>query len=213
VTAAAFSAGTQDFVFSAEFSAIQWLEQNGHDVSYIAEVDTSGSASLLLNYKILTSIGHDEYWDTVARANVEAARAHGVNLAFMSGNEVYWKTRWEPSIDGSNTPYRTLVCYKETRHNAPLDPLDASPTWTWTETWRDPRFSPPADGGRPENALTGTIFAHCSSVNQNKFASMDVASKPFDQASKSKNFQSGLNPREINPRGHSRIYPSCSTRA
>ena len=28
----------------------------------------------------------------------------------------------------------------------------------WTGTWRDPRFSPPADGGRPENALTGTIF-------------------------------------------------------
>ena len=32
----------------------------------------------------------------------------------------------------------------------------------WTGTWRDPRFSPPADGGRPENALTGTIFtAQC----------------------------------------------------
>ncbi len=28
----------------------------------------------------------------------------------------------------------------------------------WTGTWRDPRFSPPADGGQPENALTGTIF-------------------------------------------------------
>src|SRR5881396_836064 len=26
------------------------------------------------------------------------------------------------------------------------------------ETWRDPRFSPPADGGRPENALQGTLF-------------------------------------------------------
>ena len=28
----------------------------------------------------------------------------------------------------------------------------------WTGTWRDPRFSPPADGGRPENALTGTAY-------------------------------------------------------
>ena len=37
-------------------------------------------------------------------ANVEAARDAGVNLAFFSGNEVFWKTRWEP-IDGSNTPY------------------------------------------------------------------------------------------------------------
>jgi hypothetical protein len=36
-----------------------------------------------------------------------------------------------------------------------LDPADPP---TWTGTWRDARFSPPADGGRPENALTGTIF-------------------------------------------------------
>jgi hypothetical protein len=29
---------------------------------------------------------------------------------------------------------------------------------TWTGTWMDPRFSPPADGGRPQNALTGTLY-------------------------------------------------------
>lgn len=151
-------AATTDFLFGAEYAAIYWLEQNGYDVSYIAGVDVSRSPSSLLQHKIFTSTGHDEYWDTIARENVRAARAAGVNLAFMSGNEVYWKTRWEPSIDGSATPYRTLVCYKETRHNSPLDPFDASPTWTWTGTWRDPRNSPPADGGKPENALTGTIF-------------------------------------------------------
>jgi hypothetical protein len=134
------------------------LEQNGYDISYIAEVDTARSPALLSKHRIFTSTGHDEYWDTTARANVVAARGAGLNLIFMSGNEIYWKTRWEPSIDGSNTPYRTLVCYKETRYGAPLDPLDASPTWTWTGTWRDLRFSPPADGGIPENALSGTIF-------------------------------------------------------
>jgi hypothetical protein len=150
--------GPQDFLFGAEYAAINWLEQNGYDVSYIAEVDTSRFPSLLGQHKIFTSTGHDEYWDTTARANIQAARSAGLNLIFMSGNEVYWKTRWEPSIDGSNTPYRTLVCYKETRYDAPLDPLDSSPTWTWTGTWRDPRFSPPANGGDPENALTGTMF-------------------------------------------------------
>ena len=65
---------------------------------------------------------------------------------------MFWKTRWEASIDGSGTPYRTLVTYKETHANAKIDPADPP---TWTGTWRDPRFSPPADGGRPENALTG----------------------------------------------------------
>ena len=144
--------GPQDFLFGAEYAAINWLEQNGYNVSYIAGVDTARSPSLLGQHKIFTSTGHDEYWDTTARTNVETARAGALpsqpfNLLFMSGNEVYWKTRWERN-------FRTLVCYKETRHNAPLDPLDPP---TWTGTWRDPRFSPPADGGKPENALTGTI--------------------------------------------------------
>src|SRR5262249_41277637 len=89
------------------------------------------------------------------RANVEAARNAGIHLTFFSGNEIFWKTRWENSIDPTNTAYRTLVTYKETHANAVIDPADPP---TWTGTWRDPRFSPPADGGRPENALSGTIF-------------------------------------------------------
>src|SRR4029078_715612 len=48
--------------------------------------------------------------------------------------------------------HRTLVSYKETHANAKIDP-----TASWTGTWRDPRpFNP--EGGRPENALSGTIF-------------------------------------------------------
>src|SRR5258707_10003938 len=97
----------------------------------------------------------DQYSSGGQRTNVEAARAAGINLAFFSGNEVYWKTRWEPSIDGTNTSYRTMVCYKETLANGVIDPADPP---TWTGTWRDPRFSPPGDGGRPENALSGQIF-------------------------------------------------------
>src|SRR3984893_8447612 len=146
--------GPQDFVFAAEYSAIRWLEANGYDVCYISGVDTDRNGAELLNHKVFTSTGHDEYWSGGQRANVEAARAAGVNLAFMSGNEGFWKTRLEPSIDPTAKPYRTLVCYKETRDSAKIDP-----TSTWTGSWRDPRFSPPADGGRPENALTGTIFA------------------------------------------------------
>jgi hypothetical protein len=145
-------ADPRDFLFGAEYAAIYWLEKNGYDVSYIAGVDTARFPTLLRRHNIFTSTGHDEYWDTTARLNVQRARAAGLNLLFMSGNEVYWKTRWEPWPSANP---RTLACYKETRHNAPLDPSDPS---MWTGTWRDPRFSPPADGGKPENALTGTIF-------------------------------------------------------
>ena len=48
--------------------------------------------------KAFLSVGHDEYWSAGQRANVEAARDAGVNLAFFSGNEMYWKTRCEPSM-------------------------------------------------------------------------------------------------------------------
>ena len=124
-----------------------------YDVSYISGVDTDRRGAELLEHKAFLSVGHDEYWSGEQRTNVEAARAAGVNLAFFSGNEVFWKTRWENSIAAGNQAYRTLVTYKETHANAKIDPLPN----VWTGTWRDPRFSPPADGGRPENALTGTI--------------------------------------------------------
>ncbi len=143
-----------NFIFWSEYPMIRWLEANGYDVSYISGIDVARNGSLLLNHRMFMSSGHDEYWDTVQRANVQAARDAGVNLAFFSGNEMFWKTRWESSIDGSNTPFRTIVCYKETLGDA-VDPLDPP---TWTGTWRDPSKSPPADGGRPENGLTGTLF-------------------------------------------------------
>ena len=77
-----------------------------------------------------------------------------MNLAFFSGNEVFWKTRWENSIDGIQ-PSR-IARWSATRRRTPT--RRSTRTRVWTGTWRDPRFSPPADGGRPENALTGTIF-------------------------------------------------------
>src|SRR5205807_1457055 len=115
----------------------------GYNVSYSTGVDTDRRGAALFGHKVFLSVGHDEYWSAAQRANVEAARDAGVHLAFFSGNEAFWKTRWEASVDGSNTAYRTLVCYKETLANAKIDPTPA-----WTGTWRDPRFSPPADGGR-----------------------------------------------------------------
>ena len=142
------------FFFGSEYPLVRFLEANGFDVSYTSGIDTDRRGAELLEHKVFISVGHDEYWSGQQRANVEAARDAGVNLAFFSGNEVFWKTRWEDSIDGKNTPYTTLVSYKETHANAKIDPLAN----VWTGTWRDPRFSMTSDGGRPENSLTGTLF-------------------------------------------------------
>lgn len=143
----------RDFLFSNEYPMIRFLEQNGYDVTYTTGVDSDRRGQLIQNHQVFLSVGHDEYWSGTQRANVTAARDAGVNLAFFSGNEMYWKTRWEESQDGAHTADRTLVSYKETWANAKIDPSSA-----WTGTWRDPRFSPPADGGVPENALTGTAY-------------------------------------------------------
>ena len=136
-------------LFGAEYPMVRWLEANGYHVSYSTGIDSDRRGNELLEHQVFLSVGHDEYWSGNQRTNVEAARAAGIHLAFFSGDEIFWKTRWENSISASATPYRTLVTYKETHAGAKIDPL---PT-VWTGTWRDPRFSPPADGGRPENAL------------------------------------------------------------
>ncbi|MEO9238284.1 MAG: N,N-dimethylformamidase beta subunit family domain-containing protein, partial [Jatrophihabitantaceae bacterium] len=143
----------RDFLFSNEYPTIRFMEQNGYDVSYIAGVDSDRAGSLLKNHKVFLSVGHDEYWSQAQRNNVMSARDAGVSLMFLSGNEMYWHTRFEPSIDGSNTAYRTLVCYKTTWDNANTDPTGEN-----TSTWRDPRFSSTTAANVPENAVTGTMY-------------------------------------------------------
>jgi hypothetical protein len=141
-----------DFVWNAEYPMTRWLEANGYNVSYTTGVDTARRGSELLEHQAFLSVGHDEYVSGDQRANIEAARDAGVNLAFFSGNESFWKTRWESSIDGTSTSWRTLVTYKESRHDA------TDPTSTWTGSWRDPNVTGATDGNRPENGLTGTLF-------------------------------------------------------
>ncbi|MBV8521321.1 MAG: DUF4082 domain-containing protein [Acetobacteraceae bacterium] len=138
-----------DFLFGGEYAAIYWLEENGYDVSYISGIDTATNGSLLLNHKVFMDAGHDEYWTDSQRANVQNAANQGVNLAFLSGNEIFWKTRLAPSTDPSATPDRTLVSYKDTLVNEEIDP-----SGTATSTFADPRFGSPPE---PANALSGTL--------------------------------------------------------
>jgi len=142
----------RDYLFANEYPMIRFLERNGYDVSYISGLDSEIRGGLLLNHEVYVSVGHDEYWSAQQRTNVEAARDAGVHLAFFTGNEVYWKTRWEASVDGDGTPHRTLVCYKETWADASIDPTEV-----WTGVWRDPRF-PTGEIREPENSLVGNLY-------------------------------------------------------
>ena len=141
-----------DQFFNAEYPMVRWLERNGYDVSYFAGVDTDRRGEEIQDHRIFISGGHDAYWSRAQRTHVEAARDAGVHLVFMGGGVSMWKTRYLPSIEGLDTPYRTLVSFRETVSHGKLDTQKT----LWTGTWRDPReFNP--EGADPENALTGTI--------------------------------------------------------
>ena len=144
--------GGRSWLFSgAEYPMIQFLEQQGYDVSYMSSGDVASRGSLLLNHKVFMDSGHDEYWSADQRASMEAARDAGVNMTFFSGNTGFWKTRW--SADGAGASNRILTSYKDTHFDTSQfqDPV------TWTGTWRDPRFTS-ASVNTPENALTGQSF-------------------------------------------------------
>jgi hypothetical protein len=152
-TAAAL--GPQYSFFGAEFQLVEFLEANGYDISYMSGVDSDRYGATIAEHRVFISSGHDEYWSGNQRTNVEAAAKAGVNLAFFSGNSIFWKVRYDGSSEADNGPYRTVVSYKETHFNSRVDPADPP---TATGTWRDPRFAAPSDAGRPENSLTGTIY-------------------------------------------------------
>ena len=107
------------------------------------------------NHKLFISSGHDEYWSgRAARERRGRARRRreprllqrqrGVLEDALASQQ---RRRHRPRRTGRSSTY------KDTH----FDAADATRS-TWTGTWRDPRFSPPADGGRPENALTGQSF-------------------------------------------------------
>lgn len=146
------SGSSEDWLFNAEYPMIRWLERNGYDVSYTTDVDMDRDPTVITTsmHKILLSIGHDEYWSAAERTAFETARGNGVHLAFFSGNEVYWKTRWEDN-------HRTLVCYKEGTQGENVCGGDCDPSNIWTGLWRDGCASNAPDGCNPENALTGQI--------------------------------------------------------
>jgi hypothetical protein len=91
--------GSGDFLMT-EFPLAFWLEREGYDVTYIANVDTHTDGPGLLRGKAFLSVGHDEYWTQQMFDNVMKARDAGVSLAFLSGNAISGVVELLPSSDG-----------------------------------------------------------------------------------------------------------------
>jgi hypothetical protein len=143
-------------IYGSEYPMIEFLERNGYDVSYLSSVDITTNPALLLNHKVYISSGHDEYWDQQQWNAVTAAKDAGVNLAFFSGNELFWRTELQPSI-ADGTANRTVTTYKMTKMELPQPDGVADPSGQWTGTWMDPAGAG-IGGNMPGNQLDGTLF-------------------------------------------------------
>ncbi len=156
----------ENWLFNSEYPMLLWLERNGYDVSYTTHIDTGLHPERLLEHTTFMSSGHDEYWSQAQRDSVENARDHGVNLAFFSGNDIYWRIRYEDSVLGATGDQRTMVVYKEgslapspeSEHRRCYLNFSCDPSGQWTGLWREST----TDGltsaiGAPENAVTGQI--------------------------------------------------------
>ena len=112
---------------------IRWLEGQGRAVDYATDLDVHrNEGDFLSAYRLLLSVGHDEYWSAPMRAHVEAFVARGGNVALFSGNVCWWRVTLE---DGE-----TSVSIDKRVHPGESLSRDA-----WYRT-------------APENALTGVSY-------------------------------------------------------
>ena len=66
---------------------IAWLERKRFEVNYCTDLDIHGNrGNFLAGYRLLLSVGHDQYWSDAMRRNLAAfVEQTGGNVAFFSG--------------------------------------------------------------------------------------------------------------------------------
>jgi hypothetical protein len=164
-TAAAYGNGAGDYLTNVQpvaqgypissagwdYNMVRWLEKAQYDVGYITNIDTHRSAATVQNTQVLLLHGHDEYWTWQMRANVEAARDAGTNLAFFSANTAYWQIRLEPTPT-NGAPDRLIVAYRQAIKDPYYTDNDPTNDKYITVRFRDPPLS------RPEESMKGTQY-------------------------------------------------------
>jgi hypothetical protein len=72
---------------------IRWLECRRIAVDYCTDLDIDENpGNFIAKYRLLLSVGHDEYWSEEMRRNVAAfIQEAGGNVAFFSGNTCWWR--------------------------------------------------------------------------------------------------------------------------
>ncbi len=120
-----------------------WAEDNGYPIDYAVNSDLELRPELLDAYRLVLSVGHDEYWSASMRDHLEAYIQKGGNVAFFSGNSVCWQVRTEEAG-------RALTCWKQWYNWDPQ--FRTTDHRTLSTLWSHHLVN------RPENQLTGVGF-------------------------------------------------------
>jgi hypothetical protein len=103
-----YAAGDTDMGLRMDYCTDVDLEIDGMNLA------TTGT-SLLDNYNLLLSVGHDEYWGAGMRSSVERFVSHtGGSVGIFGGNTCFWrvKTAAPDTRPGTEAPFTALVCNK-----------------------------------------------------------------------------------------------------
>ena len=133
--------GENYFTGDGEVKFLLWLKDHDIHTDSCTSIDIHENATILDDYYLLVSFGHDEYWSKEMRDHVEDFIGKGGNVAFFSGNTCWWQVRFE---DDS----RKMICYK----SAIDDPLTGIDNQRVTINWA----ASPVN--RPENSMTGVSY-------------------------------------------------------
>lgn len=128
-----------------EHPFVVWAERAGYQIDYAVNSDLEFHPEILDHYRLVLSVGHDEYWSSPMRDHLEAFVARGGNVAFFSGNNIYWQVRSE---DNGRALVSWKQGYKDDPHYASDDHRQLTTLWCSRLI------------GRPENYLTGVSFAY-----------------------------------------------------
>lgn len=126
-----------------EQAFVAWAESNGIALEFAANSDLEFHPELLKAYRLVLSVGHDEYWSAPMRDHLEAFIRDGGHVAFFSGNTCCWQVRSEDAGTA-------LVSWKQ---RYVMDPKFATGESRLVSTlWSHHLVE------RPENRLTGVGF-------------------------------------------------------
>jgi hypothetical protein len=123
---------------------VQWAEAAGYVMDFAVNSDLEFRPGVLKGYRLVLSVGHDEYWSAPMRDHLEAFIGKGGNVAFFSGNTCFWQVR-------SEAGGRALENWK-------MD-FDKDPVYALKDRRLLSGIWSNALVGRPENGLTGVSFS------------------------------------------------------